>query len=75
MDSGDVDVETIKSKEQNQDAVRQYDKKAGEYGQMSESVLSAESTPLGHRQMIPDFLEMIRPQNGETDKVMDASNE
>ena len=40
-DSGDVDVETIKSNEQQQEAVRQYREKSDEYEQLTESVLSS----------------------------------
>ncbi len=69
-DSGDVDIETISSPEQEQDAVRQYRQKADEYEQMSESVLDSEPIPLGHRQTIRRYFEMIRPQDAETDAVL-----
>ena len=67
--SGDVDVETIKSGEEEQEAVRQYREKAGEYEQLSENVLSSEPIPLGHRQTIRKYFELIRPKNNQVDEV------
>ena len=69
---GDIDVETIKSNEQKQEAVRQYREKSDEYEQLTESVLSSEPIPLGHRQTIRRYFEMIRPQSGETDQVKET---
>ena len=71
--TGDVDVETMDSAEQKQEAVREYRKQIKKYEQMSESVLSEEAIPLGHRQTIRRYFEMIRPSNGETDAVKDAT--
>ena len=71
-DSGEVDVETIKSSEQKQEAVREYRKQAKKYEQMSESVLSEEAIPLGHRQTIRRYFESIRPSGADTDAVKDA---
>ena len=68
-DSGDIDVETIESAEQQQEAVREYRKQAKKYEQISESVLSEEAIPLGHRQTIRRYFEMIRPSGEETDAV------
>jgi len=68
-DSGEVDVETIESAEQKQEAVREYRKQAKKYEQISESVLSEEAIPLGHRQTIRRYFEMIRPSGAETDAV------
>ena len=68
-DQGDVDIETMSSSEQAQEAVRQYRSQAEKYEQLSESVLSSEPIPLGHRQTIRRYFEMIRPQSSETDKV------
>ena len=73
-DSGEVDVETIESAEQKQEAVRQYRKQAKKYEQMSESVLSEEAIPLGHRQTIRRYFESIRPSGAETDAVKEATN-
>ena len=71
--SGDVDVETIKSEEQQQQAARQYRKQSDKYEQMAESVLSSEPIPLGHRQTIRRYFEMIRPQGNETSQVIEAT--
>ncbi len=66
---GDVDIETEASDAQQQEAVRAYRQKADEYEALSESVLESESIPLGHRQTIRRYFEMIRPSSGETDAV------
>ena len=66
---GDVDVETESSDEQQQEAVRAYREKVDEYEALSESVLESESIPLGHRQTIRRYFEMIRPNGSETDAV------
>lgn len=70
--SGDVDIETMASPEQQQEAIRQYREKVDKYEQISESVLDNEPIPLGHRQTIRRYFEMIRPQAGETDAVNEA---
>lgn len=67
--TGDSDVETEKGQEQEQEAVRQYRQNADKYEAMSESVMESESIPLGHRQTIRRYFEMIRPGTGETDAV------
>ncbi|MFV1963986.1 MAG: hypothetical protein ACC628_01080 [Pirellulaceae bacterium] len=67
--SGDVDIETTSSSEQQQEAVRQYREKIDKYEQLNESVLESEPIPLGHRQTIRRYFEMIRPQDAETDTV------
>ncbi|MDZ4778691.1 MAG: hypothetical protein SGJ19_00385 [Planctomycetia bacterium] len=72
---GDVDVETMTSPEQQQEAIREYREKAKQYEQLSESVLDSEPIPLGHRQTIRRYFEMIRPQAGETDSVNEATGE
>jgi len=72
---GEVDVETIDSPEQQQEAVRQYREKAKQYEQLSESALDSEPIPLGHRQTIRRYFELIRPQGGETDAVNAATKE
>jgi len=72
---GDVDIETTTAPEQEQEAVRQYRQQADKYEALSESVLESESIPLGHRQTIRRYFEMIRPQNGETDAVLKQSEQ
>ncbi|MDZ4849184.1 MAG: hypothetical protein SGI77_07810 [Pirellulaceae bacterium] len=67
---GDVDIETTSAPEQEQEAIRQYRENADKYEALSESVLESESIPLGHRQTIRRYFELIRPKNGETDAVL-----
>ena len=66
---GDIDVETMTAPETEQEAVRSYRAQAEKYEQLSESVLDSEPIPLGHRQTIRRYFEMIRPQAGEVDAV------
>lgn len=63
--SGDSEIETQSGDEQQQEAVRAYREKADKYEALSESVLESESIPLGHRQTIRRYFEMIRPGQGE----------
>jgi hypothetical protein len=65
--NGDSDTETEKGTEQQQEAVRQYRQNADKYEAMSETVLESESIPLGHRQMIRRYFELIRPTAVESD--------
>jgi hypothetical protein len=67
--SGDSEVETETGDQQQQEAVRAYREKAGEYEALSESVLESESIPLGHRQTIRKYFQMIRPTEAENDSV------
>jgi hypothetical protein len=73
--SGDVDVETMAAEEQQQDAARKYKAKVDKYEQISESVLDSEPIPLGHRQTIRRYFELIRPQSAETDEVIRATTD
>ncbi len=66
---GEVETETTTAPEQEQDAVRQYRQNVQKYEALSESVLESESVPLGHRQTIRRYFELIRPNDAETDKV------
>lgn len=70
-DQGDVDKETITGEMEEQESVRQYREKAGQYEALSESALESESIPLGHRQTIRRYFEMIRPQGSEADIVQE----
>ena len=72
---GDVDVETVQSSEQQQEAVREYRDKVEKYEQLSESVLESEPIPLGHRQTIRRYFELIRPESAQVDEVLDATPE
>lgn len=65
-DQGEVDIETEKAPEKEQQAVRQYRENSEKYEALKESALESESIPLGHRQTIRKYFEMIRPEgNGE----------
>jgi hypothetical protein len=64
--SGDSDIETQKDMAKEQSAVRQYREQSKKYEQLAESVLEAEPIPLGHRQTIRRYFELIRPKNAET---------
>lgn len=66
---GDVDIETEEASPQEQEAVRQYRQKLDQYEAMTESVLSSEAIPLGHRQTIRRYFESIRPEPNEVDQV------
>lgn len=72
---GDVDVETVQSAEQKQAASREYREKLEKYEQLSESVLESEPIPLGHRQTIRRYFELIRPQAAEIDEVQAATQQ
>jgi hypothetical protein len=73
--SGDSEVESETGDEQQQEAVRAYREKAGEYEALSESVLESESIPLGHRQTIRKYFQMIRPNEAENDAVNKATKD
>ncbi|MFO0789788.1 MAG: hypothetical protein U0805_10040 [Pirellulales bacterium] len=68
--SGESDVETLEAAEQQQNAVRQYRDQAKKYEQLAESALDAEPIPLGHRQTIRRYFELIHPQKSEMDAVV-----
>jgi hypothetical protein len=72
---GDVDVETEHTPEARQEAIRQYREKVEKYQQLSESVLDSEPIPLGHRQTIRRYFEMIRPEQAETNAVLQQTTE
>jgi hypothetical protein len=64
---GPSDVETTHSAEGRQRAGRVTKDVYGKYKRMSEAVLDSEPIPLGHRQTIRRYFELIRPQNAETE--------
>lgn len=66
--SGDSEIETQSGDPQQQEAVRAYREKAGDYEALSESVLESENIPLGHRQTIRKYFELIRPNGQEMDQ-------
>jgi hypothetical protein len=62
---GPSDVETTASPEARQQAQRGYREVYQKYRKMSEAVLEGEAIPLGQRQMIRKYFELIRPQNAD----------
>jgi hypothetical protein len=64
---GPSDVETTHSAEGRQQAARKYKEVYQKYRRMSEAVLDSEPIPLGHRQTIRKYFELIRPQNADND--------
>ncbi|HEY1375679.1 MAG TPA: hypothetical protein VGF55_02735 [Gemmataceae bacterium] len=62
---GPSDVETTSSPEARQQAARAYKEMYQKYQKLSEAVLEGEAIPLGQRQMIRKYFELIRPQNGD----------
>jgi hypothetical protein len=65
---GDSEVETEHSVEGRQDAGRNYRDVYQKYRKLSESVLDSEPIPLGHRQTIRRYFELIRPQQSDEAK-------
>jgi hypothetical protein len=62
---GPSDVETTASPEARQKARRGYKETYQKYRKMSDAVLDSEPIPLGHRQTIRRYFELIRPQNSD----------
>ena len=62
---GDSDVETTATPEARQQASREYKEKYQKFKRESEAVLEAEPIPLGHRQMVKKYFELIRPSNAD----------
>ncbi len=58
---GPSEMETTHSPEGKQKAARAYKESYDKYKKMSEDVLDSEPIPLGHRQAIRRYFEMIRP--------------
>jgi hypothetical protein len=64
-DDGDSEMETTHSPEGRQRAARGYKEAYRKALKQSEAVLDSEPIPLGHRQTIRRYFELIRPQNEE----------
>jgi hypothetical protein len=58
---GPSEVQTLRSANGTEEAARSYSEVYAEYERMTESVLESEPIPLGHRAMIRDYFERIRP--------------
>jgi hypothetical protein len=65
-DEGEVEIETTHSPEGKQEAQRSYRENYAKYRRMSEAVLDSEPIPLGHRQAIRRYFELIRPPEGSS---------
>jgi len=63
---GPSEMESTHSPEGQQKSARAYKDSYQKYKKMSEDVLDSEPIPLGHRQAIRKYFELIRPQGGET---------
>ena len=65
---GPSETETTHSPEGRQAANREYRDLYKKYARMSEAALNSEPIPLGHRQTIRRYFELIRPQGDEAEK-------
>ena len=64
---GPSETETITSPEGRERASRSYKERYEKYRKLSEEVLDGEPIPLGHRKMIREYFELIRPTGGESE--------
>jgi hypothetical protein len=62
---GDSDVETTATPEARQQASRAYKEKYQKFSKQSQTVVDGEPIPLGHRQMVKKYFELIRPSNSD----------
>jgi hypothetical protein len=62
---GDSDVETTSTPESRQQASRAYKEQYQKFRKESEAVLEGEPIPLGHRQIVKKYFELIRPSNAD----------
>ncbi|HSQ57656.1 MAG TPA: hypothetical protein VLM40_18180 [Gemmata sp.] len=65
-EQGDSDVETTATPEARQKASREYKEKYEKFRRASETVIDGEPIPLGHRQTVKKYFELIRPSNSDT---------
>ena len=63
---GDSDVESTATPEAREQASRAYQEKYQKFKKESDAVLEGEPIPLGHRQMVKKYFELIRPSNSDT---------
>lgn len=71
-DDGPSEVETTHSPEGRQQAARGYRESYQKYRRISEAVLDSEPIPLGHRQTIRRYFELIRPEQAELPPATNA---
>ncbi len=62
---GDSEVETTATPEARQQASRGYKDRYEKFKKESDAVLEGEAIPLGHRQMVKKYFELIRPSNAD----------
>jgi len=62
---GESDVETTASPEARQQAGVAYKEKYEKFRKVSEAVIDSEPIPLGHRQMVKKYFELIRPSGAD----------
>lgn len=72
---GDSEIETTATPEARQQASREYKEKYQKFRKESEAVVEGEPIPLGHRQMVKKYFELIRPSNADGDAKKDAPAE
>lgn len=70
---GPSEIETSTSPEGREQASRGYQERYEKYRKLSEEVLEGEPIPLGHRQTIRNYFELIRPQSGDDPAETPAS--
>ena len=69
MGEGASETETTHMPEGRQTAARTYREQYQKYRRMTEAALNSEPIPLGHRQTIRRYFELIRPQGDEAEKA------
>jgi hypothetical protein len=69
MGEGESETETTHMPEGRQTAARAYRDQYQKYRRLSEAALNSEPIPLGHRQTIRRYFELIRPQGEEAEKA------
>ena len=62
---GESEMETTSTPEARQQASRAYQQKYMKFKQESDAVLEGEPIPLGHRQTVKKYFELIRPSNAD----------
>jgi hypothetical protein len=73
MDEGASETETTHMPEGRQTATRTYRDQYQKYRRMTEAALDSEPIPLGQRQTIRRYFELIRPQEDEADPKPDPT--
>lgn len=71
---GDSEIDTTHSVEGKQQASRGYREVYQKYRKLSESVLDSEQIPLGHRQTIRRYFELIRPDHADDAAAKSGEN-